>query len=158
MAEWHISLPKLFSSGDAKDWFQRFEICSAANRWKAEDQAIQLPTLLKGEALPIWLELTSKQQKDYEMAKKEIQNTIMLMGFVSLEEFHWRKLRPGEAISMFAHDLKKLLDMVIPRMNMEAREPLLLHQLVVGLLEPIMKQLRALGEVKMKQLWRIPNY
>ena len=55
---------------------------------EAEDQAIKLPTLLKGEAIPIWLELTSKQQKDHEMAKKEIQNTIMLMGCVSLEEFH----------------------------------------------------------------------
>jgi len=119
MAERHISLPKPFSSGDARDWFQRFEICSAANRWKAEDQAIKLLTLLEGEALAIWLELTSKQQKDYETAKKEIQNTIMPKGFVSLEEFHRRKLRPGEAISVFAHDLKKLLDMAIPGMDIQ---------------------------------------
>ena len=147
MVERHISLPKPFSSGDAKDWFQRFEICSAANGWKAEDQAIKLPTLLEGEALAIWLELTEEQRKDYEIAKKEIQNTIMPMGFVSLEEFHRRRLRPGEAISVYAHDLKKLLDMAIPGMNKEARDPLLLHQFVSGLPEPIMKQLRASGEV-----------
>ena len=73
----------------------------------------------------------------------------MLMGFVSLEEFHRRKLRPGKEISVFVHNLKKLLDMVIPGMNKEAKDPLLLHQFVAGLPEPIMKQLRASGEVKM---------
>ena len=148
MAEWHISLPKPFSSEDAKDWFQRFEICSAANGWKAEDQAIKLPTLLEVEALAIWLELTTEQQKDYETTKKEMQNTIMPMGFASLEEFHRSKLRSGEAISVFVHDLKKLLDMAIPGMNKEAKDPLLLCQFVAGLPEPIMKQLRASGEVK----------
>ena len=148
MAERHISLSKPFSSGDGKDWFQRFEICSVANGWKVEDKAIKLPTLLEGEALAVWLELTLEQHMDYETAKKEIQNTIMLMGFVSLEEFHRRKLRPGEVISVFAHDLKKLLEISIPGMNKKARDPLLLHQFVAGLLEPIMKQLRASGEVK----------
>ena len=138
----------VFSSGDAKDWFQRFEICFATNRWKVEDQAIKLPTLLEGEVLAIWLELTEEWRKDYESAKKEIQNTIMLMGFVSLEEFHRQRLRPGKVISVFTHDLKKLLDMAIPGMNREARDPLLLHQFVSGLPKPIMKQLRASGEVK----------
>ena len=38
--------------------------------------------------------------------------------------------------------------MAIPGMNKEARDPLLLHQFVAGLPEPIIKQLRASGEVK----------
>ena len=71
MAERHISLPKPFSSGDAKDWFLRFEICAKANGWKEEDQAVKLPTLLEGEALAIWLELTPEQQKDYSVTKKK---------------------------------------------------------------------------------------
>ena len=58
------------------------------NGWKAEDQVIKLPKFLEEEALAIWVELALEQQKDYEMAKKEIQNTKMLMGFVSLEEFY----------------------------------------------------------------------
>ena len=82
MVERHISLPKPFSSGDAKDWFQRFEICSAANGWKAEDQAVKLPTLLKGEVLAIWLELNEEQRKNYETAKSKILTTIMPMGFI----------------------------------------------------------------------------
>ena len=39
--------------------------------------------------LAVWIELTTEQQNDYEITKKEIQNAMMLMGFVSLEDwFH----------------------------------------------------------------------
>ena len=72
----------------------------------------------------------------------------MPMGFVSLDEFHRRKLRPGEPIPVFVHDLKKLLEMAIPGINKEAKDSLLLHQFVAGLPELITKQLRASGEVK----------
>ena len=58
-----------------------------------EDQAKKLLTLLEGEALAVWLELTTEQQNNYETTKKEIQNAMMLMGFVSLKDwFHRRKL------------------------------------------------------------------
>jgi len=75
MAECHISLPKAFLSGDAKDWFQRFKICKTANGWKEEDQVVRLPTLLEGEALAIWLELTPEQQEDYSVKKKRKHRT-----------------------------------------------------------------------------------
>ena len=29
----HVSVPKVFVSGDATEWFKRFDICSAANGW-----------------------------------------------------------------------------------------------------------------------------
>ena len=148
MAEKHISLPKPFSGGDAADWFQRFEICSRTNGWDAAVKTAKLPTLLEGEALAVWLELTTEQQDDYAGAKKEILSAVMPMGFVSLDEFHQRKLRPGEAISVFVHDLKKLLEMAVPSLNKEAKDPLLLHQFVAGLPEAITRQLRASGEVK----------
>ena len=67
------------------------------------------------------------------------------MGFVTLDEFHRRKLRPGEPIPAFVHDLKKLLEMAIPE---EAKDSLLLHQIVAGLPELITKQLQVSGEVK----------
>ena len=49
---------------------------------------------------------------------------------------------------MFVHDLKKFLNMAILGMNKEVKDPLLLHQFVAGLPEPIMKQPRASAEVK----------
>ena len=147
MAERHISVPKPFSSGDVEDWFQRFEICGRANGWDAATNAKKLPTLLEGEALAVWLDLTEEKQRDYAEAKKAIEKALMPMNFVSLEDFHRRKLRPGEAISLYVHDLKKLLTHAIPDMEQAAKEPLLLHQFLAGIPETISKQVRASGEL-----------
>ena len=32
MAEYHVSVPVMFSSGDVCKWFLRFKICSKANK------------------------------------------------------------------------------------------------------------------------------
>ena len=58
------------------------------------------------------------------------------MNFVSLEDFHRRKLRPGEAISLYVHDLKNCLyTYTILDMEQAAKEPLLLHHFLVGIPE-----------------------
>ena len=74
-------------------------------------KAKKLPMLLEGEALAVLLELTNEQQEDYVGAKKAMEKFIMPMNFVSLDDFHHRKLRPGETISLYMHDLRKLLHM-----------------------------------------------
>lgn len=84
----HISLPKPFASGDINEWCQRFEICSKANEWDDGTMALKLPTLLEGEALAVWMELTEEQQKNYVMAKKEMVAKMVPVGFISL--YHWR--------------------------------------------------------------------
>ena len=71
----------------------------------------------------------------------------MPMNFVSLDEFHRRKLRPGEAISLYVHELRKLLTHALPDLEQAAREPFLLHQFLAGIPEAISKQLRASGKV-----------
>ena len=88
----HISLPKPFAPGDVSEWCQRFEICSKANEWNNATMALKLPTLLEGEALAVWLELTDEQKKDYKAAKKELVAKMAPMGFASLEDLHRRKL------------------------------------------------------------------
>ena len=72
MAERHISVLKPFTSGDAVEWFTRYEICCKANRWTEGTPALKLPTLLEGEALAVWLELSKEQQADYTTAKAAI--------------------------------------------------------------------------------------
>ena len=97
----HISLPRPFTSGDVNEWCQRFEICSKANDWNDATMALKLPTLLEGEALAVWTELTADEQNDYKTAKKQMVAKMAPMGFASLEDFHRRRLQPGESISMF---------------------------------------------------------
>jgi len=77
----------------------------------------KLPTLLEGEALMVWLELTNEQQKDYKEAKKAMEKAMVPMNFVSLDDFHRRKLQPGEAILLYVHDIRKLLTHALPDME-----------------------------------------
>ena len=124
----------------------RYTVFCRANAWNDETKAVKLPTLLEGEALAIWLELSEEEQQDYKTAKKLLCKRIMPMEFISLEDFHKRSYRQGESLSVFLHDLKKLLSAAMPNLEASARNQLLLHQLLAGLPSSISKQLRATGD------------
>ena len=70
------------------------------------------------------------------------------VGFVSLDNFHRRKLQPGESVSVFVHNLKRLLDKTMPNLETNARSELVLHQLIAGMPVHISTQLRATGDTK----------
>ena len=72
MASCHISVPKSSANGDASEWFKQFDICSKANEWRDKMKALKLLTLLEGEALATWLELSEEEQADYETAKERM--------------------------------------------------------------------------------------
>lgn len=141
----HVSLPKTFDSGKASEWFQRFEICCRANGWDNDKMALKLPTLLEGEALAVWLELTEDEQKDYSVTKQKIIDAIKPMSFISLDDFHKRALRPEEPLSLYVHELKQLLNQAMPEITAQTKEQLLLHQFLTGLPHEVSKQLRATG-------------
>ena len=143
----HISLPKPLAEGDPTNWFLKFEICCVANEWGDEVKAKKLPTLLEGEALAVWLELSTEQQASYDTAKAKIVKAMAPVRFVSLDDFRARKLRPNEALSVFLHELRQLLKQAMPEASEDTRKQLLLHQFVSGLPVSISKQLRATGAV-----------
>ena len=99
-------MSKSFSDGDAREWFQRLEICCLANQWNDEIKARKLPTLLEGKVLASWLELSDEQQADYKVAKEQLISKMVPNESVSLEEFHSRTMHPGEAIVFYLHDIK----------------------------------------------------
>ena len=125
--------------------FQRYDICSRTNSWDNKKKALKLPTLLEGEALAVWLELSKEEQKDYALMKQKIVDGIRPMHFISLESFHKRELFPGKSLSVYVHQLKQLLDQAMPDLASAAKEQLLLHQFLAGLPQDISKQLRATG-------------
>ena len=120
MAARHISIPKSFSEGDAREWFSRFEICCRANGWNDEMKALKLPTLLEGEPLGIWLEATEEEQGVYGTMKEKIITKMAPMAFSSLQEFHNRKMLPGEAIPLYLFELKRLLGQAMAGLAKEA--------------------------------------
>ena len=124
----HVSLPKTFDTGKASEWFQRFEICCHANGWDNDKMALKLPTLLEGEALAVWLELTLEEQKDYAITKKKIIDAIIPMSFISLDDFHKQVLHPGEPLSLYVYKLQQLLNQAMPDISAQTTEQLLLHQ------------------------------
>ena len=96
MAVTHVSIPKSFSGGDVREWFQKFEICSDANDWDGAKKAKKVPTLLEGEALAAWMELTEDEKKDFGVVKSKLIIKLAPLEFVSLEEFQKRAIFPGE--------------------------------------------------------------
>jgi len=73
------------------------------------------------------------------------------MAFVSLQEFHNRKLLPGETIPLYLYELRRFLEQAMAGLAKEARDQLLIHQFLTGLPEPVSRQLRATGETR---IWR----
>ena len=70
--------------------------------------AKKLPIMLGGEPLVTWLELTSEQQANYEEAKTTILGPVQ---FVSMDEFYRRQLFPAESLSVFCHELKRIIEL-----------------------------------------------
>ena len=91
----HISVPQPFESGNVIEWLNRFDICAKANGWDAAVKPVKLPTLLEGEALAVWLDLTKEQQSDYSVMVDKLKSKLAPIGFSLLEAFYTRKLQPG---------------------------------------------------------------
>ena len=73
-----------------------------ANSWDAAIKAVKLPTLLEGEALAVWLDLTEEEQADYSVTVDKLRRNLAPSWFSSLETFHMRKLQPGKALSLLS--------------------------------------------------------
>ena len=146
----HISIPRFFSDGNAHEWFQRFEICCQGNDWSDEMKALQLPTLLEGEALAVWLELSQEEQSNIATVKEKMIQKMAPTEFISLKKFQKRKLFPGEAILLYLHKLKLLLDQAMHELAAAAKPQLLVHQLLASLPVSVSQQLRATGDTKSK--------
>ena len=93
-------MPKTFTLGDVAECFKRFEICYRANEWDDAIKVQKQPTLLKGKALAVWLELNEEEQRNFTCEMRAITKKMAPMGFASLEQFNQRKLRPGEALPL----------------------------------------------------------
>ena len=86
----HLCCDRPLAEGDPTDWFLKYEICCVSNDWGDEVKAKKLPTLLEGEPLAIWLELSEEQRGSYETVKAKIIKAMAPVRFTSLDDFHAR--------------------------------------------------------------------
>ena len=98
-----------------------------------------LPTLLEGEGHAMWLELSEDEKKNYEETKKKFLENLSPQAFVSLDSFHKQRLHPGEPISVYVHELKRLVSQTMPELVGGPRNQLLLHQFLSVIPEDITK-------------------
>ena len=88
--------------------------------------------------------------RDYAVMKKKTIDAIKPLSFISLDGFHKQVLHPGEPLSLYVHELKQLLNQVMPEISAQTTEQLLLHQFLTGLPHEVSKQLRATGKSYIK--------
>ena len=96
----------------------------------------------------MWIELSEEDMEDYAKAKKAIKSKLLPTTFTVLEKLNGRLMLPSEKLSLFLHDLKRLLDQAMPGLPNKAREQLLLHQFLAGLPSAISKQLHSSGDTR----------
>ena len=103
----------------------------------------KLPTLLEGEALAAWMELTEDERKDFDVAKEKLSKKLAPLEFISLEEFQKCAIMifPGESVGIYLYELKWLLRQAMPELPEDASRQLLIHQFLIGLLAAVSRQL-----------------
>lgn len=145
MAE-NISLPRIFSSGDFKEWLKRFNICAKANGWDDTKKHAKIATFLDGEALAVYLEMDKSKDKFTDVVT-ELENNFHPSSeeFNIISAFNDRKMLPNESPRLYLHELKKLLKSSgIPE---AAHEKLLLHQFICGLPPNISAHIKLLSGI-----------
>ena len=110
-----ISLPEMLRGEDARSWFKRFEVCTAANEWGDEKKLTQVPTLLKGHAWAVYKALMKAETDTYAHLKVALLAQLSLdMDEETLgarDELARRRLRKDvESVDELARDLEKLLE------------------------------------------------
>ena len=65
-----------------------------------------LPTLLEGEALAMWMQLSEEDKEDYAEVKKVIKSKLLSTAFTALEKFNGKLTLPSVMLPLYLHDLK----------------------------------------------------
>ena len=88
--------------------------------------ALKLLTSLDGEALVVWPDIPLKTRADYTATKQALMDALKPTEFTAFAEFQSRTLHSGEAVHLYLHKLKRLLDAAMPGLNEDSKNKILL--------------------------------
>ena len=161
-----LALPEPLLDNDAKSWFKRFEVCSAANEWNAAKKLLRLPTLLCGRAWAVFDALSEEQKKSYDSLKTAILERLSPDTdedrLSARDALSRRQLHDQESVDELARDIEKLLERASPDLSAEAKVTELRFHFVAALPEKISFQMKLLPKqtydqtvAKARELWLI---
>ena len=144
-----LALPEPLHDEDARAWFKRFEVCSAANGWDAAKKLLRLPTLLRGRAWAVFDSLGEDDTDTFDHLKAALLLRLSPDTdedrMVAREKLSVRKFRDGgESIDELARDLERLLDRASPGLPVNVRDTELRFHLINALPEQVAFQLKLL--------------
>ena len=148
-----LALPEPLKDEDARSWFKRFEVCSAADDWNDQKKLLRLPTLLRGRAWAIFDSLPDASTDSYANLKAALlerlspdtdEDRISARNGLSQR----RLAEDRESIDELARDIEKLLDRSSPGLPAEIRDAELRFHFINALPEKIALQLKLLPKVE----------
>ena len=79
------------------------------------------------------MEMIPEDQANYDTVREVLIKKMNPEMFISLDEFHQHRLHPGESATLYAHELKNILEQAMPGVEAAIRDNLVLHQFMIGL-------------------------
>ena len=140
-----LPLPEITVEDFQRAW-TRFELVANAKDWNENKRKVILPTLLHGKLVDIYMTIDDETRGDLQDLKKALMRHAGLLRdpLTAGQSFMSCRQGPGEKVSDFATDLKKLFVQSYP--NEQITSAILLQRFLTGLSPAISRQLLLKGK------------
>ena len=140
-----LPLPEITTQDFQRAW-TRFELVAKAKDWNDDKKKVILPTLLRGKLIDIYMTTDEETRGDLQSLKKALMRQAGLFRdpLTAGQSFMSRRQGPGESVSDFATDLKRLFVESYP--DEQITSAILLQRFLTGLSPAISRQLLLKGK------------
>lgn len=130
--------PQEVDDYDVREFIDQFTL-NTRGYLNNKERALELPTLLKGEALAFYGTLSNEVQKDFQKVSSALIEEFsdpQAERMASLR-LHYRKMGPNETVTEYAAALRKLGQKAYPRMTLADVNERLCEYFLLGLTEDL---------------------
>ena len=129
-------MPEIYTEEFDKEWI-RFKLVTAAKNWDEVKQRFIVLALLCGKLVEIYVDLEDEEKADIRTLKAALSKRVGLTTdpLASSRHFNDQKQEPGEKVSDYTRDLKRLFSRAYPSEGVQSM--VLLQQFLTGLRAPI---------------------
>lgn len=125
----NVKLPTYDGKTDLFSYLTQFELISELNNWSSEKKAIQLAVSLSGNAAQILNDIPFGSLRDYNMIKQCLIDRFQPQNQRKLHvaKLRARTRRRNETLEDLAHDIKNMVRLAYPDLDMKCREDMALE-------------------------------